>query len=48
MKLNATHAGIVSLHALSYTDRALFYFEFKPEVANLCTLKLCANRADED
>ena len=42
------HAGIVSLRAVSYTDRALLVLDFRTEVPDLCKLKLFASRADED
>jgi hypothetical protein len=48
MKLNMTRAGIVSPHWLSYTDRARFCSELETEVPDLCKLKRCASRADED
>jgi hypothetical protein len=47
IQTNLMPAGIVSLHPLSYTDRALFYFDFRTEVPDLCKLKLCASRAGE-
>jgi len=44
----ARNTGIVSIHGLSYTERAPLYLDSEIEVAALCILKPCANRADGD
>jgi hypothetical protein len=42
------NTGIVSIRALSYTERAALSLQSKIEVVDLCIPKPCANRADGD
>jgi hypothetical protein len=41
------NTGIVSVHTLSYTERATPFLQPNTEAIPLCKLKPCANRFDE-
>jgi hypothetical protein len=48
MKPKTTDGGIVSAHALPYTERERISCHFNREGAHLCLQKLCVNQAEED